>query len=356
MKIKFLKANNGDSILISFSDEMDIKRNILIDGGMPQTYYNSGENIYGELYHTIENIKKIGEKIDLLIITHIDEDHIGGILNWFALDEDAYKLIDKVWFNSGKAIAKHFAENTNEDLDLPLNIFATNFTSVKQGKLFEEYIKDHVSWNEKIIKSKKQCSQNGIKIQILSPNDTKLKGLLKEYKRPINKYFTASSGNDWGTSIIDFIEEEKDPLFRLEKDNSPSNGSSIAFLLTFNKKKFLFLGDSHPEIIIESLKDLGATKEDPIEVEFVKVSHHGSCKNTNKELLEIIKTNNYMISTSSQMHNHPDKRTLARIIDRNPNVTIYFNYEFVKEEVFNKNDFEEYENLFAKNISEYIID
>ena len=98
MNIKFLKANNGDSILISFHDSEEVKRNILIDGGMPQTYYNSGQNNNGDLYYTIEDIKTRGESIDLLVLTHIDEDHIGGILKWIEFDEEAHQIIKKVCF------------------------------------------------------------------------------------------------------------------------------------------------------------------------------------------------------------------------------------------------------------------
>ena len=69
MKVKFLKADNGDSILLSFKDDTGNKKNILIDGGMPKTYFGNGK--YGDLYDTIEDIKRKNEKIDLLILTHI---------------------------------------------------------------------------------------------------------------------------------------------------------------------------------------------------------------------------------------------------------------------------------------------
>lgn len=38
MKVKFLPAFNGDSILITFMDNENQERNILIDGGTPKTY------------------------------------------------------------------------------------------------------------------------------------------------------------------------------------------------------------------------------------------------------------------------------------------------------------------------------
>lgn len=110
MKVKFLPAFNGDSILITFMDNENQERNILIDGGTPKTYdflVNSrGKTKIEDLKTVLKKISKKGSKIDLLILTHIDEDHIGGLLRWFSLDKLAPDLIGKIWFNSAKLIAE----------------------------------------------------------------------------------------------------------------------------------------------------------------------------------------------------------------------------------------------------------
>lgn len=354
MNIKFLKANNGDSILIKFKGEDNKNINILIDGGMPQTYYNSDYNDYGDLFDVIEDIKENKEKINLLILTHIDNDHIGGILKWIELDNNAHQLIDKVWFNSGKTIAEYFSEKENEDLNVFLNIFNTTETSIKQGKKFENYIENNNIWDKEIIKSGKIADNNRFEIKVLSPDNLSLEKLLKEHKKPKHNYYTGSNKNDWSKNIIDFIDEEENNKFKFEKDNSVSNGSSISFLLTLDDYNFLFLADSHPEVILTSLVKLGYDKKNPIKVDFLKVSHHGSHKNTNKELLEVIDTNNYIISTSSEFHNHPDKRTLSRIINKNQNATIYFNYDEVLKNIFSRKDFQDFQNLQVKNTSELL--
>lgn len=98
------------------------------------------------------------------------------------------------------------------------------------------------------------------------------------------------------------------------------------------------MADSHPKGIVKQLKTLGFSKDKPLEVEVMKVSHHGSKANTNKELLEIVKTENYIISTDSSGHNHPNKRTLARILNVNPNAIFHFNYEHARNEVFSTQD------------------
>jgi beta-lactamase superfamily II metal-dependent hydrolase len=352
MKIKFLKADNGDSILLSFNDATEVNRNILIDGGMPKTYFGSGK--HGDLYDTVELIKTKGEKIDLLILTHIDGDHIGGLKKWFEKDKDAFDIIEKVWFNSGRSIAKYFEEVENKELIEELEIFKTLETSVPQAIVFEDYIEQFNVWDKSIVKGGETVNQNGVEIKLLSPNNKALKKLLKEYKKPKYNYQTSGASTDWKTSIKDFIEEENQASYKFKEDGSIANGSSIAFLLTFESKNYLFLGDAHPSIIINSLKGMNCTKDNPIPVEFLKVSHHGSCKNTNQELLELIKTDNYIISSNSEIHGLPNKRTIARIINHNPNATFHFNYEYVKSNILNSKDFADFKKFKTKSIIEWM--
>lgn len=289
-----------------------------------------------------------------IYLTHIDEDHIGGLKKWFEKDENAFDLIEKVWFNSGKSIAKHFREVGNNELIEKLEIFNTLQTSVPQAIVFEDYIEQFNVWDKKILKGGENVNQNGVTIKVLSPNDKALEKLLKEYKKPLYNYQTSAASNDWKVSVEDFIKEEDASGYKWEEDSRLANGSSIAFILTFKDKNYLFLGDAHPSIVIQSLKDLKYSIEKPIQIEFLKVSHHGSHKNTSNELLELIETDNYIISSNGEMHGLPNKRTVARIINHNPNAVLYFNYEYVKDNIFMKRDFEKYKSFDLKIISEWM--
>lgn len=338
MKIKFLKAGNGDSILVSFNDEIE-NRNILVDGGVEETYYSNSTGLFGELENEINSIRKRNEVIDLVILTHIDNDHICGLLKWFELDDKAHEFVKNVWFNSGKLIATYLKEPENEDLRVGLKIFPYPQTGVHEAIEYESYLLEKGIWNQKIIIQGQEFEEYGVKIQILSPNEAQLKKLLKEYKKVTGDLaYTAKREKDWNKNIKDFIEEENGSGFKFDQDSSVKNGSSISFILTMNGKRFLFLADSHPNGIVAQLKALGFSKDKPLEVEAMKVSHHGSKANTNKELLEIVNTENYIISTDSSGHNHPNKRTLARILSVNPNAIFHFNYEHVRNEVFSAQD------------------
>lgn len=350
MKIKFLKAFNGDCIWVSYK-ENETPRNILIDGGIGDTYKNSA-NVKGDLFKMIEEITEKKEKIDLLILTHFDDDHIGGILRWLNKDKEAFKLIEKVWFNSGKEIAKKFESTENKDLKIKIVDGADDFyTSPGQGIKFEKYLRDNNLWEGEIVKQGSEYDLLGMNFKILSPNNEKLDKLLKLYKKQ-KDYFTSGDEYDFQTSLKDFINEESELDFKFKEDSSAANGSSIAFVMEYKNKSFLFLGDAHPSVVIEGLNKFGKNKHNQLNVELMKVSHHGSKFNTNKELLEIVKTNNYLISSNATKHGLPNKRTIARIIKNNPNALIYFNYD-LKDTVFSEQDWKDYKYFRSKMQNEF---
>ena len=68
MLIKIFPSNQGDCLLINSG-----KKNILVDGGMAKSFK---EQVSPEL----AKMRTAGEKIDLVCVSHIDEDHIAGIL------------------------------------------------------------------------------------------------------------------------------------------------------------------------------------------------------------------------------------------------------------------------------------
>lgn len=350
MKIKFLQAFNGDSFWISFL-ENDKPRNIIIDGGTGDTY-KSTSNVKGDFHKVIEKIREDKQFIDLLVLTHFDDDHIGGTLRWLNKDKDASKIIKKVWFNSGKEIAKKFEGDENKDLDITIVDGADDFhTSPGQGIKFEKYLRDNNLWEGKIIEQGSEYRLFGLNFKILSPNYQKLDNLLKLYEKQ-KDYFTSGDDYDFQTSLKDFIEEEKRPSFKFEEDKSVPNGSSIAFIMECEDQSYLFLGDAHPSVVIEGLTKFSYTKDNPLNVFFMKVSHHGSKYNTSKELLEIINTDRYLISSNATKHGLPNKRTLARIINNNPNAFIFFNYD-LKDTIFSDQDWKDYSSFRSKMQNEF---
>lgn len=352
MKVKFLQAFYGDSILISFTDEENQERNILIDGGPPKTYdfldEKNGKANSKNLKSVLERIRKQGEKIDLLILTHIDDDHIGGILKWFSSDKLAPNLIGNVWFNSAQSIAESLNTVVSEEDFLEIEPSDGLFTGVRQGIKFEKYLEEHNLWDRTIIKFDGKYILWGAVFTILSPNEIKLDALKNHWMKESGELFTGGA-DDYDLSLREHIENDA-----FIEDPSVPNGSSIAFIFELNEKKVLFLGDAHSKVIVQSLVNLGYSKEKPFKVDLVKLSHHGSHYNTSYELLELIDCQAFVICSNGAKHSLPDKQCLARIINSKKDPVLYFNYEEQIDEIFSPQDFIDFQ-FKAETIDEFTI-
>lgn len=350
MEIKFLHAFNGDCIWIAF-EENGANRNILIDGGTSTTYSYTDKNKKpkdGALKILIESLKAQNELLDLIILTHIDDDHIDGFLKWFRKDKEAIKHIKEVWFNSGRTIKKYL-NDINSEVDSLKFKENTTLTSVPQGVDFENYIRDNQVWDEKVIAQKNILNWNNISFQILSPGKNKLEKLLKEWnKKKPESLLDTSRKSDCSKTLKQLIEQDS-----FDEDDDPYNGSSIAFILQNNEKKVLLLGDSHPSEILTELKRLKYDENNKLSVDMIKLSHHGSKKNNPIEIFKIVDTEKYVISTNGDTHNHPDKATIARIVATNPKAKIYFNYPNLISKIIleeDKIDFPKVEYLSTESI------
>ncbi len=350
MKFKFLQANNGDAILIHFIDG-SVNRNILIDGGTGSTYSKKIKNRLTpqDLSIELKAIKDRGEFIDLLILTHVDDDHIGGILKWFSNDKNALDLIKKVWFNSGRTIKNMFEDDKTQEYDNSIEFSDSTSlnTSIRQGVKFEDKIKSKPNiWDEKVIEAEQKLNLYGIDFKILSPDRERLNALLGkwEVERP-ESLDTSASLNDYDRTLLQLIENDV-----FEEDTSKHNGSSISFVLSYNDKNYLFLADSFPSVVVSSLKKLGYSEQSPLECEFVKVSHHGSKANNNYELLKLISSKKFIVSTNGAKHSHPNKQFLARLINQNSDCEIFFNYPELIDKIFKEEDYTAFPNFTALQV------
>lgn len=302
--IKCLPANIGDSILLSYNNT-----EILIDTGTKRTYKTALKDLFKQLI-----------QIDLLILTHIDEDHIGGILKYYDDQNKKDDIIKKVWFNS--------SDNISNFLNFPLimqnQIFIEDSSdldmSVKQGITLEKIFISKNILNDKAILALSQYEINKGRFTILSPDIIHLGLLQDDWGIESNKQINMSQESDYHKSIDELC---KNPF---KDDTSLANKTSIAFLFEYDKYKLLFLGDSSPMVVKNNLIKLGYNKVNKLSIDVIKVSHHGSKNGISNSLLELITCTNYIISTDGS-NGLPDKEALAKIITSQEDaVYLHFNY------------------------------
>lgn len=312
MTIKFLDAGCGDAIHIRFLGKDGGYHNILIDGGVEQ-----GDVYVQGIREEIVQIISRNEIIDLWIITHIDNDHVGGILR-FIKDTPVVSQIDLkktiFWYNYS-------------DKDFEVGIKDSNLKSVRQGITLREYLLEKSFVNEFITDKLGTIEFYGISLTILSPSAEKLEKLVDKWRKSEIQIVKAESSSKKAGKITDYnIPIEEFDFDDYEEDASVENGSSIAFLLRYGNDNILFLSDSHPSTVVSALLKLGYNERNKITAKYTQIAHHGSKFNTSDQLLQLIDCGNFVISADGyNKHCLPNKKTLARVIkNRLPSKVIFF--------------------------------
>lgn len=303
MEIKFLKAGTGDSILVQHKSH-----NIIIDGGNDSKY----------LLSEVDKIFSEGQSIDLLIITHHDDDHIKGIIDLLNhINENGYNkdlsFIKKVIFNSPRKVLGKLPENNANQL------------SYKQAYDVEELLtRTQADWTRYTDKSE-ALNFDDLVINILSPTAEDL----EKYSVQKGAYLTGDFKCDWN-SPMDKLERYIDDS---SIDKSISNKSSIVIKLQTENKAILLTGDTTPDRLESVLTKLTNENDgNPVKFDIVKLPHHGSYRSITKLIIEKIKCNTFIVSTNSKKHFLPNKRALLKILkytdrtDRQP-INFVFNYE-----------------------------
>ena len=318
--IRLLKAEHGDAIIVDIP-EGDGMHHIVIDGG-PSSKYTSDE--------IVTSIETLG-KIDLMVLTHFDDDHIGGLLEYFEEHKDGTLPIKTCWvncasqarINSGALISYNQAHS----LENLLNKFS-------QRQTFE--------WKDCVVNTMEPIDMGFCKIQVLSPSPETLRINMEEYaKKDSIAIVSASSTRAIIDESIALPELAKRSDVKHSTKEDIINKSSIAFILEEGNSKVLFMGDADPWIVMEKLKSMGYTKENPLYLNYWKLSHHGSRNNLCNELLSIIRCSNFIVCTNggSGRSYHPDRETLAKILchpGRIKNDTIRFYFIYPLKEIQKK--------------------
>lgn len=228
LKISMIDVGHGDSILITTPNN----KYILIDTG--DKYYK-GEKTYDVGVQTIIPylLKQGIKKIDLLILTHMDSDHIGGY-------ESVTNAIDikelGISVNSGKKEEYKKIKDIAQKQLININAF-------KRGDKF---------------------TIDGVKFAVLMP----------QKKREI-------------------LEE---------------NNDSIVLLMEYQKKKVLFMGDLE-ETGEKELLNL----EKDINIDVLKVGHHGSITSSTDEFISETTPEISLISVGNRFKSIPSKEVIKRL-------------------------------------------
>lgn len=337
LRIEMGKALHGDCLFVEWG-EASGRHRMLIDGGPI--------GAYDALADRIAALPADARLFELIVLSHVDTDHIEGAVRLFAEPATQWPFqVKDVWFNGWRHM---------DDVDT---------LGGRQGEFFSALLQHRLppgAWNG-AFKGAVVVPPNGplpvvtlaggMKLTLLSPTRPKLDKMREAWRKDLKatgitpgdidaawqelrtqKKYLPDEGllSSSDSSIATILTRQ------FKADQAAANGSSIAFLAEHAAGSCLFLADAHPDAVTASLNRLlqerGAKR---LKVDAVKVAHHGSKNNTDEELVRLIDSPRFLFSTSGAVFKHPDEEVVARIIDAAGGrpVKLYFNYlsEFNKK-------------------------
>ncbi|MGM9794705.1 MAG: ComEC/Rec2 family competence protein [Candidatus Aphodosoma sp.] len=315
--IQMLKADIGDAFIIKVK-EGEESFTMVVDGGPRRAM------------RTVVPAIEALERIDMMVLTHYDSDHIGGILEYLTIKKEKAKTINKYWINCPHIHVRMDSKSS-----------ASEMATLKT--FFEQLEAEgaEVDWREEVLQGMTYTSPNGlVRLEVITPTQESRKLNEEAYDKDMEKR---------KISTARVLKDFETPLQDLAKMKTPSsrqvvNNASISFIMETPHCRMLMLGDVQSGDVYKYLTALRDgekySKEHKLKVDYVKVPHHGSRYNLTSELLDIIDCDNYLISTcggeevaegKDSKYNHPDRMTIAKILlhegrNKGNKINLYFNY------------------------------
>ena len=332
-----IKAKHGDSLLLLADD---VK--VLIDGG-PSGVYNQA------LREQLLELERDGEdqpRIDLLMVSHIDADHIDGVLDLTAElieareeEREPIVRIDRAWHNSfSDMIAKAGVETSSQVKassasvasafnDISSSVFDPHesklvLSSVAQGRQLRLDLKSlnidlNKRFQDRIVlqgNANSPWQQGNLKLTVIGPTHKELDNLQKEWAKQVKKILE----KEGATAVASAGS----------LDTSVSNLASIVAIAEVEDKKILLTGDARGDMILDWLEQTDWLKKDKsIHFDILKLPHHGSDRNVSDEFFKRITADHYVMCGNGG-HGNPEPNTFEMLFNARPelNYTIHMTY------------------------------
>lgn len=308
----------------------------------------------GKYTEEIDNFVRteLTNKVDYLIVTHIDNDHINGLVSMLSQNHDL--VIGHIIYNcyqrnedTAKPWTEKMKENVNRlygRLPIVIDMMDQNINEQKAVTLAECILqkeewkrvwqKEYVSDVSPVI----QLANDMGRIVFLAPSMTALEQLDKKYRKLFWKCLYKQKTEDYNqeetiyealmriaqmdeTEVVEEVNVKDSTLneetlkqfaaTKLQKMDD-NNIASIAFIWEYQGHRILFMGDADPMQVSNAIGNVYKEDKKPVIFDLIKVSHHGSAHSTANELMNVADSKMFFFTGGSSKR--PSLETLGRII------------------------------------------
>ena len=361
ISLKVIKAKHGDSLLLCHDDVT-----LLIDGGPPGVYKRFLRPVLSELKSDNDFT---APQIDLLMVSHIDSDHIAGVLDLTQEliendqeDKKPFVTVSEVWHNSfadtlvndmnSSAVtvreqSLQVADLGGSDNELAKIIENSShvLASVSQGRRLRnetERLKVPLNpgFKDNVVLSTSQKNtwhRSGVSIQTVGPTQSELDDLRVK----------------WSKELPIILKKERDKQAALASagrlDQSISNLASIVSIIKADGKSILLTGDARGDMIYKWLVD--TFQKNTFHFDVIKWPHHGSDKNMDVDFFKHITADVHVVCGDGN-HGNPEPKTFDMLFSAQPQIdyeiVMTYGYDELKQhQDFDKNN--EFEAILNKD-------
>jgi hypothetical protein len=352
LRIDMLPGGNGDALWIEYGQAASPRR-LIVDGGTKGTWDDPNG-----LRTRIEALPANERHFELLVVTHVDGDHIEGALE-LLLDQQLGVTYGDVWFNG----FKHLPEPPEPVLE-PLG-------PVEGELLTDAIVAQGLAWNDAfggdVVAVPADAAlletelADELKVTVLGPGLQQLVNLRPEWRKAVE-----AAGLDPELPRPEPEEALPPGLEPLgvtpnvgalagsvfQQDTAKANGSSIVLLVEHEGTKALLTGDAYPSVVLAGIERfLAVSGGDRLAVAAFKTPHHGSRANVSTAMLAKLDCKRHLFSSNGSRTRHPHPEGVARTIAAGPGSTLYFNYATTFNEAWADEELageHEYEAVFPE--------
>jgi hypothetical protein len=329
LTLEALEARHGDALLLHYG-RADRPGLIVVDGG-PAGVFRS---VLAPRLAALAAERAGPLPVRLMMVSHIDDDHIRGLLDLTDDLVDARKdrrpprvdvRVQTLWHNSFEDLVGTEAETLAVPLaaaaraaaagdplpaGLPLDrAAAAVVASVAQGRQLRDNARAlGIPLNRPVSALIEAPEQDrlavplgsGLRVTVLGPRAERVAALRAEWEEQLRR-MRAMRPDEAAASAAAFV------------DRSVFNLSSLVLMAETDGARVLLTGDARGDDILLGLERAGLLAGGGCHVDLFKVPHHGSQRNVTEEFFRKVTADHYLISADGR-HGNPDLDALRMIL------------------------------------------
>jgi hypothetical protein len=328
--LEALQAEHGDALLLHYGPAAD-PRLIMVDGGPGRAWTRTVRARLDALRDALA-VDPDPLVIDLLMVSHIDDDHVGGLLGMTRAllrnqddgDPLPYDVLG-LWHNAFEDIladpaapasiaeaAPAHARTSSATVAAALPLVSEDaqavLASVDQGRRLRDDARAlGIPRNRgfrgvvrRTVRPTPRAMGAGLTLEVIGPTQARLAALRKHWDDVVRKKNEVAPAS-WQAEVAAFV------------DRSVANLASIVAIVRAGGASILLTGDARGDDMLEGLRQARLMRNGVAHFDVFKLPHHGSIRNVAPILFESVTADHYVISANGRHHN-PDVETLELLV------------------------------------------